>query len=82
MTKIQNSATVHPKTVTEFSEGQHSPIYRYKTRRQKTDSFYIKVDERVWKVVLKLSGGDVRRCQVVNSQEVIIHNNPNWRQYR
>ena len=40
----------------------------------------VTVDPRVWRAALELANGDALRIEVVNAEDVIIHNNREWRQ--
>lgn len=40
----------------------------------KTELVVIRVNDQVWRKALQLSSGDIRRIQVVSSEEVIVHN--------
>ena len=66
-----------PRTVTEFSRGQHSKIVRPRRSAAKNSGVVVlKVDPRVWKTALDLADGDRQRIEVVNENEVVVHNHP------
>lgn len=71
--EVRDTARLHHKTVSEA--GKH---VKKKPRKKatKTKKYSVAVDPRVWEVAKKLAKGNNRRIQVVNSEEVIVHNHP------
>jgi hypothetical protein len=76
---IQTEASVHPKTLTEFSQGHHKRTRSYGRRREQVTTTTTRVDPRVWKIALERCDGDPRRIEVVSETHVEIHNDPDWR---
>ena len=82
---MRDRASVHPKTITEFSEGKLEGADGRRLPKRGGASSRItalRVDERVWEVAWKLSGKRLSLIEVLGSEEVIIHNSPNWRERR
>lgn len=72
MTAVRDSASLHPKTVSEYQS--HT---KRKPRRKPNKNLrgrYIKVDPRVWRTALKLAQGDNSRIKVISDTEVIVSN--------
>jgi hypothetical protein len=83
--KFDKHATVHPATVTEYSEGGHRRGRRAelgKRRPYSTTAETIQVHPEVWKIALARCAGDPRRIEVISATEVEIHNDPDWRSQR
>lgn len=77
--KVRKSASVHPKTVTEFSEGQHTRR-RKSGSRTTTDLVTVKIDDRVVQAAKELSAGDLSRIQWLPGENAaIIHNSSDWK---
>lgn len=71
MPKVRETASLHPKTVSEAQ--QH---IRRKSGQRKVQSAVnsIKVDLRVWHKDLELAQGDVTRIKVESSESVVVVN--------
>lgn len=77
--KVRKSASVHHKTVTEFSEGQH-PRRRKTSKRTQSDMVTVKIDDRVVQAAKELSAGELSRIQWLPSENAaIVHNNTDWK---
>lgn len=78
---VEHAASIHPATVTEFSEGQHRPRERRSSSRRQLaiTSRQVTVHPLVWKTALQRCAGDSLRIEVVSRTEVRIHNDASWR---
>lgn len=81
MKKVSRDASLHERTVQEAAK--RKPVRR---RRQADSKVHevttMHMDLRVWKVALKLAGGDRYRIQVITESEVIVWNDYSWRNRR
>lgn len=79
MPRVRKTVGVHEHTVQDaanvvpFKRPRKSPMPR------KQVIGHIKVDPRVWKVVMRLYNGDSECLEIRSKTEVVIHNNHNWR---
>lgn len=72
MTTVRDSASLHPKTVSEYQS--HTKKRAPRKPNKNLRGRYIKVDPRVWRTALKLAKGDNSRIKVVSDTEVIVSN--------
>ena len=71
MPKVQDTAKLHPKTVSEHQKHKKTKP-RKSSKRQKVER--LKVDSRVWEVATLLSEGDPTRLQILSETEVVVKN--------
>jgi hypothetical protein len=69
LVKVTDPTLKPPKKIVKPRAKKHAP-----PTRRNGKVFVIKMDERVWKVALKLAKGDTSRIQRIKSDEVIVHN--------
>lgn len=72
MTTVREDVSVHPKTITEFSEKPKSSRKRGSNKSSKITK--VTVDPRIWETALKLAEGDALRIKVIHETEVIVLN--------
>jgi len=79
MPRLRKTVKVHEKTVQNAANVV--PLRRPRKPARKAGNMigHIKIDERVWKVVMRLCKGNTERLEIVSETEVVVHNNKNWR---
>lgn len=79
-------ASVHPQTLTAYSEGRIAPLRPRPRRSAGTEhttlDTYIKVHPQVWRIALDLSDNEPWRIEILSETEVMVHNNDQWRNRR
>lgn len=79
MTAVQHAASVHPQTVTEFSESPTRRRRRGNARSVSSDLRRTVVHPQVWAQALALCGGHPNRIEILDESNVYIHNDTGWR---
>jgi hypothetical protein len=84
MKKVSRDASVHEKTVKEAA--QQKPARR-KPKRVSREPVIVRLDLRmhdpaVRAVAHSLAKGDLKRIEQVGPNDLIVHNNSNWRYLR
>lgn len=73
MTAVREHASVHPATVTRFSQGV--PLLPTRARpNERVSAVVVRVDSRVWATALRLADGDWRRLSVIDATTVVVLN--------
>lgn len=80
MTAVQQSASVHPQTITEFSKNPTTRRRRANGRSLITpEGWGLQVHPELWAEALALCGGHPGRIEILDATNVMIHNNTGWR---
>jgi len=81
MPDFEEQASIHPRTVTEFSQGDIVGPKRERVRssRSVADNTYVKVHPEVWRLAVKAANNEPWRIEIISETEVYVHNNRDWR---
>lgn len=79
MTAVQATASVHPQTITEFSEQPTRRRRSGNARSATSDLRRTLVNPKLWREALALCGGHPNRIEILGESSVYIHNDTDWR---
>jgi hypothetical protein len=84
--QLSETASASPTTVTEVSKAELDKLQERKPRKRKPkkngDIQTVKVNEEVLETAKRLAGGDQHLLEIKDENSVVVHNNPNWREWR
>lgn len=84
--RMSQDASLHEKTVIQISEGEVPKLKKATPSKPRVVHYsqaqILKVNPLIWKKVRQLVKGDFARIEIIDPENVVVHNNGNWKEYR